>query len=173
MCYFSSVTTNKIVSVCFYCKIYKLCCFFLIRSLEKTEIAVMFAFFKIAFGRLHVRKLRGETYVLLKPSWDPDPTKLDLSEVRLECWEPWLKRTLLSWGGLSSLWAKNSSYCLFVDAETTWNRMSGRRMACLKMLWALEARETEMGEDVCVTGCWCGNMSSCFFYSNLEEDAMR
>lgn len=85
--------------------------------------------------------------MLLRPSWGPDPnidpsTTLDLSP---ECWEPWLKRTLLSWGGLSSLWAKNSSYCLFMDAETTWKRMSGRRMACLKMLWALEVMQTETG----------------------------
>lgn len=147
--------------------------------------------------KVNLRKLEGETYVLLKPSWGPDPTidpptKLDLSP---ECWEPWLKRTLLSWGELSSLWAKNSSYCLFMDAETTWNRMSGRRMACLKMLWALEVMQTEMGhggqailtlrnfttmrcrnrkvyniaEDVCGTGCWCGNISS-RYNSNIEED---
>lgn len=88
---------------------------------------------------------KSKTYVWLRPGCCPDldispPTRLDLSP---GCWESWLKRTLVDWGGLSSLWPESSSYCLFMAAGTTWKRMTGRRMACLKMFWALRVIQSE------------------------------
>lgn len=82
----------------------------------------------------------SETYLWLRPGVGPDlgiapPTRLERSP---DCMEAWLKRTLFCWGGLSSVWAVSSSYCLFRAAGTTWKRMTEPRIAFLKMLCALE-----------------------------------
>lgn len=81
------------------------------------------------------------------PALDPWlPAKLERSR---GCWGSSLKWTLLggggSGGGLSSLGPASSSYCRFRDAGTMWKRMCGRRMACMKMFWALEAMQGKKG----------------------------
>ncbi|TNN75163.1 hypothetical protein EYF80_014573 [Liparis tanakae] len=112
-----------------------------------------------------IHTLSLNTYSWMTPGCGPDlgiaaPTRLALSP---NCRETWLKRTLLGWAGLSSVWAISSSYCLFMAAGTTWKRMLLPRIACLKMFCALESSSL----------CVCVDMSGLNNHSRDDESCIE